>query len=342
MPGDLAVQLPLIFLASFGVQFLVIALSHRYQIFIDTHLSEKPQRSHHAPTPRAGGIGIFVASLSLLFSPPGWHLALPLIFAFLSGIGEDINYSISPKMRLLLQFGAALCAVFLVDTVVTYIGLGISLPYTVAIAFSAFAMVGAMNAVNIIDGVNGLAAGTTLLILTAFSLVAYQVGDEGVLIINLYVIAATLGFFVFNFPFGKIFMGDGGAYMLGFIVAASGIILAGHHDGVSPWFILTVLIYPVWEVLFSILRRGLHPERSPLYPDRDHLHQLVNRQITRNNPLTALFILLLNAPFVLLPALFYANNSKANMATALLFITLYTLLYRRLLRQDRQADSVTA
>ena len=337
MPDASAATLAAIFLLSLAVQFMVIALSHRFNIFIDPHLDDKPQRFHHAPTPRAGGIGIFVASLALLFSPLGWKLALPLLFAFLSGIAEDTNYTISPKTRLLLQLGAALCAVFLLDAVVTYIGLGIFLPYTIAVIFSAFAMVGVMNAINIIDGFNGLAAGTTLLILAAFSLVACRTGAEELMAINLYVMAAVFGFFVLNFPRGKIFMGDGGAYMLGFFVAASGIFLAGHHEDVSPWFILTVLIYPVWEVLFSIARK-LRAGRSPLYPDRYHFHMLVNRQLTGNNPRTALFILLFNAPFVLSPALFYANNSKANMATALLFVTFYTLLYVRLLRRDRQAE----
>lgn len=329
--------LPALFLVSLAVQLIVIWLSHKHDIFIDSHANDKPQRFHHHPTPRSGGIGIFIAGLSLLLSPLGWKLSLPMLLAFLSGIGEDLNHAISPKIRLMLQLGAALCSIYLLDTVVTYIGLGITLPYLIAIVFSAFAIVGVINAINIIDGFNGLASGVTLLILSAFTIVAHRIGDNELMLIDLYMMAAVLGFFVINFPYGKIFMGDGGAYMLGFFVAASGIFLASHYEAVSPWFVLNTLIYPVWEVLFSIVRK-LRLGQSPLYPDRYHFHMLVKRRVAKNNPLTSVYILALNTPFVLIPTLF-ANNSKANMLSLLLFIALYSLLYRFMLRRERAEEA---
>ncbi len=270
----------------------------------------------------------------LLFTPLGWKLFLSVTLAFLSGIFEDFHRALSPKVRLVLQLVAASSGIFLTHAVVTYIGLGFTLPYAIGVVFSAFAIVGVMNAINIIDGFNGLASGMVLLILGAFSIVAVHVEDLGVFQLNMVVVAAVGGFFVLNFPYGRIFLGDGGAYLLGFLVALSGIFLASHYESVSPWFVLCVLIYPVWEVVFSIIRKKKMGQ-SPLEPDAFHLHMLINRHITKNNPLTSLVLIGMTAPFVLVPATFYPNNSGANAATAFLFVLLYLLLYKKLYSMER-------
>ncbi len=325
------------FALSFTTQLLIIRLAHRHRLFIDSHTEDKPQRFHETPTPRAGGIGIALGLVFLLFTPMGWNLLISVTLAFLSGIFEDFHRSISPKVRLMLQLVAALSAIWLTDAVVTYLGLGIVLPYAVGVIFSAFAIVGVMNAVNIIDGFNGLAAGIVLLILLSFSITALKVSETDILQLNAIVAAAVAGFFILNFPKGRIFLGDGGAYLLGFLVALSGIFLAGNYESVSPWYILCVMIYPVWEVIFSIIRKK-REGKSPLEPDPYHLHMLINRHITRNNPLTALFIVTACSPFILVPTL-YQNNSWANFLTASVFILCYTLLYRRLISYEKPAIS---
>ncbi|MEA3419663.1 MAG: glycosyltransferase [Campylobacterota bacterium] len=319
-------------ITSFVIQIIVIYLSHKHDFFIDSHTDEKPQNFHTFSTPRAGGIGIVVAMLSLLLTPLGWKLFLSVLLAFASGIVEDFHLSVKPKTRLLLQFVAATGAVLLTHSVVTYLGFGIYLPYWLGVVFSIFAIIGMMNAVNIIDGFNGLASGIILLILLSFGLVSDKVGDTQILAIIVVTASAVFGFFLLNFPKGKIFLGDGGAYLLGFMAALTGIFLAGNYEKVSPWFILAVLIYPAWEVLFSVYRK-MKAGRSPLEPDPYHMHMLIYRHVTHNNPLTAVVILAGVGPFILLPAL-YANNSGANFATSLIFIIFYTLLYRYLYRKE--------
>lgn len=323
------------FAVSLVTQIAVILISHRYGFFIDSHVDEKPQRFHETPTPRAGGIGILAGLFFLFFTPLGWKLFISVVLAFASGIFEDFHRVLSPQLRLLMQIVAALSAIALTNAVVTYIGLGIELPYVVSVIFSVFAIVGVMNAINIIDGFNGLASGIVLLILLSFSIAAMKAGDINILELNMVVAASVFGFFVLNFPYGRIFLGDGGAYMLGFLVALSGIFLASHHESVSPWYILCVLIYPVWEVIFSIIRKKL-AGKSPLRPDPYHLHMLVNRHITKNNPLTSLFIVTICSPFILVPTL-YPNNSSANFMTTLLFIACYNLLYLYLYSKELKA-----
>jgi len=302
---------------------------------MDTSEDEKPQNYHTDTTPRAGGIGLISGMILLLLTPLGVKLVISLILAFVSGIFEDFHNSLSPKLRLILQFISAFTAVLLTDSVVTYLGLGITMPYILGVIFSIFAIMGIMNAINIIDGFNGLASSVSLLILSSFAFTAYSHNAMDILHIIAITVGSLLGFFILNFPKGKIFLGDGGAYLLGFIIALIGISLASTYDDVSPWYVLSMLIYPVWEVLFSIIRKvsiGL----SPMQPDAYHLHMLIYRHITQNNPLTALFIFIAILPVNILSTL-YSHSSLYNIIIASIFIPLYISLYIYLYRKDTKS-----
>ncbi len=323
------------FLISVSILLIVIYLTHKYQLFMDISNSDKPQNYHETSTPRAGGIGILLGMMLILLMPFGFKFLPSILLAFMSGIFEDFHSSLSPRFRLFLQFIAALSAVFLTGSVVTYLGIGITMPYWMGIIFSVFAIVGMMNAINIIDGFNGLASGIILLILSSFALTSYETGDHQILSIISIVAGSTFGFFILNFPKGKIFLGDGGAYLLGFVVATIGIMLASNYADVSPWYIIAVFIYPVWEVIFSIIRK-LTIGLSPLSPDAYHMHMLIYRQITKNNPLTTLFILTTTAPFIAY-ATFVHNQSKTNMLISCTFIICYVLLYYYLYKKDRRS-----
>lgn len=322
------------FFLSIVTLILVIYFTHKYTLFIDDANTLKPQNYHKDNTPRAGGIGILIGMFLIAIVPLGLKFLLSIILAFLSGIFEDFHNSLSPKIRLTLQMIAAISAVWLTNAVVTYLGLGISMPYWIGVIFSIFAIVGMMNAINIIDGFNGLASGIVLLILLSFAIVSYQQNNLNIFSIVSVTAGATLGFLLLNFPKGKIFLGDGGAYLLGFIIAVIGIFLASKYESVSPWYILAIFIYPVWEVLFSIMRK-LSVGMSPMQPDAYHFHMLVYRQITHNNPLTALFIIGLTLPFMTLSTIF-PNKSITNILIACCFILCYLLLYFFLYKKDTQ------
>jgi UDP-N-acetylmuramyl pentapeptide phosphotransferase/UDP-N-acetylglucosamine-1-phosphate transferase len=321
------------FLISLAALITIIYLSHKYNVFIDDAGEDKPQNYHSDSTPRAGGIVIILGMFLLMFFPFGFKFIIPLTLAFVSGIFEDFHNSLSPKIRLVLQILAALSAIWFTDAVVTYLGLGISMPYWLGIFFSTFAIVGMMNAINIIDGFNGLASGIILLALLSFAKISYMHDDMEILAIVLTATGATLGFFILNFPQGKIFLGDGGAYLLGFIVAIIGIFLASNYGSVSPWYILAIFIYPVWEVLFSIMRK-LYIGLSPMQPDSYHFHMLIYRQVTHSNPLTSLFIITSMLPFMALSTIF-PNKSITNIVIAFCFILYYSILYYYLYRKDK-------
>lgn len=330
-------MLILAFALSLFLNLCVIFCSQKFHFFIDSDTSDKPQRFHTTPVPRAGGLSIFIPfvifiSLNLFENPS--PLLLGLLcgggIVFLSGIIEDFNGSLSPKLRLLLQCLGGWLFVWLSGEVLSDLGFGISLPSFIAIPFSVFAIVGIINAINIIDGFNGLASGVVLL---ALSCIAFLIPSDLAYAPLIYILMACIfGFWILNFPFGKIFLGDGGAYFLGFVLASVLIVLTQNTlrgGSISPWFGIALLIYPFWEVMFSIYRRV--GRSSPLLADNRHFHQylyqFLKSKIPHANPLTSLVILMLIAPFMASTILFY-HNHLALALLALGFILMYLILYR--------------
>ncbi len=253
------------------------------------------QKVHSTPTPRVGGIAIALGALL------GWYLLpmdsarllAPMLVAgvpcFVFGLAEDLTKRVSVKARLLATMGSGVLAWWITGISLSRIGvIGIDallmwLPFSVA--FTAFAAGGIANAINIIDGFNGLASGVLVLAFLAFAAIAAGAGDVAMAPLCLVLAAVTLGFWAVNFPFGKIFLGDGGAYLLGFWLAWVAIMLPTRNPQVSPWASMAVCAYPVIEVVFSVLRRLL-TRASPGAPDSLHLHSMLSaalaRRLTRN------------------------------------------------------------
>jgi UDP-N-acetylmuramyl pentapeptide phosphotransferase/UDP-N-acetylglucosamine-1-phosphate transferase len=213
-----------------------------------------------------------------------------------------------------------------------------------ALIATVFAVAGVANAVNIIDGFNGLSSMCVSLMLLAFAYVAYQVGDLELALWALAGVGAVLGFFIWNFPAGLIFLGDGGAYFLGFFMAEIGVLLIARHPQVSPLFPLMVCIYPVFETLFSIYRRRIIRATPPGLPDGIHLHSLIYRRLmrwvvgaqdaralTHRNSMTAPYLWMLCISS-LVPALLFWDSTPLLVACMLLFSGTYVALYWRIVR----------
>jgi UDP-GlcNAc:undecaprenyl-phosphate GlcNAc-1-phosphate transferase len=213
-----------------------------------------------------------------------------------------------------------------------------------AIAFTAFAVGGIANSINIIDGYNGLAGGYAVIVLAALAWVALQVGDPVVLTASLAMLGALLGFLFWNYPKGKLFMGDGGAYLLGFWLGELSVLLVVRNPDVSPWFPIVLLAYPVVETLFSIYRRKFLHGRSAGRADAMHLHQLIYRRLARSaaatgNPVdklrrnnTVVLYVSAGAALFMLPTLLVWNSTSWLVTLACVFWVAYLWLYFRLAR----------
>lgn len=330
------------FLISFVLCVGIIISSRRFGVFIDSGTSHKPQRFHTQATPRAGGIGIFSAFVLLVlyayFTQMSWAantqtliILLGSSIVFASGLIEDLSGNLSPKMRLIMQCVAAFGVCAWLDVYLKDLSLGFILPYLIGLFFTTFALVGVSNAMNIIDGFNGLASGVCLLVLAGIMYVAYDVKDMEIFYCALVLFFGILGFFVCNFPLGKIFLGDGGAYFLGFILGMLLVLLTQRHtESMSAFFGLSIMIYPVWEVVFSIWRRK-RLRRNATSPDDLHLHTLIFKRITHSNKNTSLILLFCNVPFVILGVCFY-QHTWLLLAFCGIFVLLYGYFYAKLIR----------
>lgn len=345
------------FLTSLVVTLLVLRSAAQHAHRTADHDLSGPQKFHSTPVPRIGGVGIFlsmvvcVAVAQFTGRPEAamlWLLWLCSLPAFVSGLVEDLTKAVTPRRRLFFTAVSAGLAVWLLDAVVRRTDIpGIDWLITMApfaIALTVLVVAGVANAVNIIDGFNGLASMCVLMMMLAIAYVAFQVGDTLIFTAALISTGAVLGFFVWNFPAGLIFLGDGGAYLLGFLLAELGILLMGRNPSVSPIFALLLLAYPIFETIFTMYRRKFVRGVATGAPDGIHLHTLIHRRLvrwseaqtperrqTQRNSLTSPYLWLLCLMSVI-PAVLWWNNTAVLTVFLFLFMGSYVLLYASIVR----------
>ncbi|WP_250526097.1 glycosyltransferase [Caballeronia sp. GAWG2-1] len=316
------------------------------------------QKVHAVAVPRIGGAGVIVAvAASLLlnaFLNPSRNSSEALILlgcslpAFLSGFAEDLTKKISPRTRLIASMIAALLACFALRAVVTRVNFSyvdaVLVFSPIAIALTVFSVSGVVHAINIIDGLNGLASVVAIIILASIGLVAFHVGDSTIVIVSLTLIGAITGFLAWNFPISRVFLGDGGAYFIGFLIAELLILLTMRNPSISPLYAILVTIYPVFETVFSIYRRKLVRGLPAGAPDAVHLHTLVYRRVlggelnrcdsralSLRNSRTSPYLWTLTLCAVV-PATLFSESPVLLGASALLFIATYVWLYAAIVR----------
>ncbi|HEY8907877.1 MAG TPA: glycosyltransferase [Rhodoferax sp.] len=269
---------------------LVVTKKHHGHLTMDSDIGI--QKVHVEPTPRVGGVGIYIGIFLawLLVRDEAVKEILGIILlaglpALACGLLEDVTKHIGVSPRLLATMACGLLTWMLTGIALNRLdvpGLDWLMTVTpVAVFFTAFAISGVANAVNIIDGFHGLASGTVFIALLALAAISVRTDDMPLAIACVVVAAAVAGFWLVNYPWGKLFMGDGGAYFIGFALAWLAVLLPVRNPEVSVWAPLLICAYPVIEVLYSIVRRYVH-RQSPGAPDSGHLHSLVKKKLIRS------------------------------------------------------------
>jgi UDP-N-acetylmuramyl pentapeptide phosphotransferase/UDP-N-acetylglucosamine-1-phosphate transferase len=334
------------------------ALCHAGHAFSFGHdLAEGVQKFHSKPTSRLGGVAIAlglntgVGALALLAPNSDltvhtqWFL-LACAPVWLGGLLEDLTHRVGPMLRLVLAtvsaawlFGALGVAVTRTD--VWPIDLILLIPGAV-LCTTLLVVAGFTHSVNIIDGFHGLASGLVIITVSGLSFMALRVGDLLLLQMCLLSLAAMLGFFVFNWPSGGIFLGDAGAYLIGFWAVELGVLLSMRNPSISPMAAVVAGILPLIETLFSMYRRKVIRQHPVNHPDGLHLHTLVYRRLlfnpqvhltsTQKNNANAQVGLYFWTPATALTTLacIFMHNTWAQLALMLSYLAMYTWLYRAL------------
>ena len=345
------------FLAATVLTLLVVRSASRHgHLSADGDLTG-PQKFHARPVPRVGGIGVFAgflagAGFAMHRYPESRDLIGGLIVcalpAFLAGLVEDLTKRVSPFRRMLAIALAAVLGAWLLDASIRYTSIPgldwIAASSLGAVLLAVFVVAGVANSINIIDGFNGLASMCSMIMLAGMAYVAFSVGDIWVALCALMAVAATLGFFVWNYPMGLVFLGDGGAYFLGFVLAELSILLIGRNPSVSPLFPLLLCAYPVVETVFSMYRRKVIRGRPVGMPDGVHLHSLVYRRLmrwaigsrdasvlTRRNSLTAPYLWVV-CSLSAIPAVVWWDDTGMLAVWLVIYAVGYVTVYWRIVR----------
>ncbi len=339
MNSDIIFFLILSFTSYFLTNYLIHYLKNR-KFLIDRNFV-KPQSFHLDPTPLAGGliiISFFTISCLIFFNEIIFdEIYLFLFSIFFIGFLDDLKMITNPFKRFLILLIATLT--FLVFTGLNIYNVGfweINLlinNYFISLIFTTLCILFIINGSNFIDGFNGLLGIHSIVILFIIAMLNFNLGQiELALYIFTFCISILL-FLLFNFPFGRLFLGDSGSYLLGCSMAIFCIKTNTLSLDISPVFFAVLLYYTFFEVFFSYVRKFFYMKSSPFYPDKMHLHMLIFRLIERkvhnkikSNYLTSVVI---NAYYLItiIPALLFFDNSIYCLFYFFLLILSYVIFY---------------
>jgi len=342
------------FSASLIATLLIIRFEYLHGHITGDHDFIAPQKFHKKAVPRVGGISIFLGLIAGLithkllnqqFNSPV-AIILCATPAFLIGLSEDITKKVGVKIRLFIIGISAFLSIFFLDATIATVDLpvidvALSIPF-ISIIFTAFAITGLTNAYNIIDGFNGLASMVGILTLGALAYTSFIYSDVHLVYLSLLMLVTILGFFIWNYPKGLIFLGDGGAYLIGFWIATISILLVVRHQTITPWFGLLVNGYPIMETIFTIYRRKIRQNTNPGEADGIHFHSLLYRRaiisnggktfrLLNNNSKTSPLLWILSCSSIV-PAIFFRESTLGSIFTFLIFSLLYIRIYQKFVK----------
>jgi UDP-GlcNAc:undecaprenyl-phosphate GlcNAc-1-phosphate transferase len=335
----------------------IIAFFWRKKFYLKLGLKsyQAIQRIHKNEIPRLGGLILLISLFGYMISSDSSEniTILKLILFCLMpiiviGLKEDLYYNVAASTRLLSLFFVAWLFI------VKFTGPLAKLPDLPILGklfllqggvsfFYILSMVTIANGMNLIDGVNGLCGAVTLSILSALLFLCYKTNDTAMLSLIFSLILLLTTFLLVNYPFGRIFLGDLGAYSLGFIVSMLTIIFFGRHPQISPWAAVLLLIYPAIEIIFSLLRRFVI-RVSVFKPDKFHLHlklynflrlEVRNEEVANALVTPVLCLIWLYPTFVL--SWVYQKTLFIH-AGIIIFVALYSVVYLIIPNAQKKAN----
>lgn len=322
-----------IVLVTFVTSMILVYIIKKVAVHINALDIPNERKVHKVAMPRIGGLAIFLAFIFgyILYGDLSTQMLSVLIGGFLiilTGIVDDIN-PIKAKHKFLCQFIAASIVVFygkLYFTDITLLGYTFVFPTLVNMLLSAIFMVAIINAINLIDGLDGLAAGVSSIYFLTIAILGFILNRLGGLdiILSLIMLGSTLGFLFHNFPPAKIFMGDTGSMFLGFMISV--IALLGYKVATITSIIIPILILfvPIFDTLLAIIRRVLKKE-SIGTPDKEHLHHQLLR-MTSSPTKTVLIIYFINGLFSIISILYILGDNKQAIAMYIIVMIFFIFL----------------
>ena len=323
--------------------FVPFLNKYNSKLLVDNQF-KKPQSFHELPTSTSGGTGIFFSFLILnlyLFLSKEIiyyeYLSFCSLF-FILGVSDDLKLNLRPKFRLLAMILLLISLVvsnkfYIENTGIEFLDRFLKIDIF-ALFFVCLCFLFIINGSNLIDGYNGLLSIHTLIILTNLFFVNYFNENNDLAFFILCIILIITLFLKYNFPKATIFLGDGGSYFLGALIAISVIKTSIANPAISPFYFCILLFYLFFEVFFSFIRKIVNEKMSPLFPDKKHLHMLVykyflkkNKNALKSNYCVSIAINLIYL-ILIIPAIFMMNNGLFCKYYSIVFFITYISAYK--------------
>lgn len=317
---------------------IIVPIVKKIAIHVNAMDEPNARKIHKVPMPRLGGLAIYLAFLLgyMLYGEVSTQMLSILIGSFLLlliGFVDDIN-SVPARYKLIVQIIAAAIVVLYGDLSFTELSV-----FGHKIYFNAFwgstlsiiFIVAITNAINLIDGLDGLAAGISSIYFLTIAIIAFILNRIGGLdvIISLIMLGATLGFLVHNFPPAKIFMGDSGSLFLGFMISV--IALLGYKVTTFTSLIVPIVILaiPIFDTIFAILRRIIKGQNIGV-ADKEHFHHQLLKM--RYSPTKSILIIYaIDIAFAAVSIFYILGDNQIAIA---IYIVLMILLLFVVLKTD--------
>lgn len=327
-----------ILIVTFLTSVFLVPISKKIARQIGAFDYPNERKIHKKVMPRLGGLAIFGSFLVgyILYGSNTPQMLSVLIGSFIiiiMGMIDDIN-PIQARYKLLTHIVASLIVVFygkIFITEISVFGYYMNIPSPINYILSCMIIVALINAINLMDGLDGMASGISTIYFLTIAIVALILNRFGGLdiILSVIMLGATLGFLVFNFPPASIFMGDTGSNFLGFMIAVISLLGFKVTTFTSMIIPFVILALPIFDTAVSILRRLLKGQ-GIAEPDRDHFHhQLLKMKFSPKT--SVLIIYLINILFATV-SVFYVLGD--NLLAIVLYVCLMILLLFIVLKTD--------
>tara|TARA_B100000886_G_scaffold311163_1_gene246357 strand:+ start:568 stop:1617 length:1050 start_codon:yes stop_codon:yes gene_type:complete len=320
--------------------YLIFRKIKFFNKFLDDDFKKK-QSFHTEPTPRYGGILIFLSfAISLYLTREISTLYSVVLFFVLTnvvlGTLDDIRLIFNPISKFCIFLILNISLIFFFDLKIKQFDvffldyLNNNIYFSVIITFISIFFV--INGSNLIDGFNGLLGIHSFLIVVVLTSVTYDQLDPDILLINYAFMLSVCIFLFYNIPKAKIFLGDGGSFFIGCFISTIIIAIYNLSENISPFFFAILIYYLFFEIFFSVFRK-IAQKKNPFYPDRKHLHMLLyqylklsNINFNNYNFLTSLIINFFYLITVIPTFLFFDNNLICQIYFFIL-ISIYLFIY---------------
>ena len=329
------------FVIIFIFSYLFVGLVKQYAPKLGLIDIPNDRSAHIEHTPRAAGIGFFLAVAIIL---PFFHLdvmleyswtILAIFLIFFIGILDD-HRDTSPIAKFAVLIVSTLFLSFdglVINDVGTFFGVAITLGW-LSIPFTIFAVVGFTNALNLIDGLDGLASTVSIVILGTFFIVGYQNDDIFIMMLSMAFIASVLAFLIFNWYPASIFMGDSGSLTLGFVISVLAIMSLEYLPTVSILFIAAL---PIFDTLIVMVRRKIK-KRSMFSADRCHIHHIMRHFFMEDTQKTVFFLGVLQAIYSIIGLKLGKNMDEGYLFILFIFNTILLYLFLRIMIKRQKRD----